>query len=530
MTTSGLLVDFQNPLAERVAAQIAPLLPAHSSVLIGLSGGVDSVVLLHLLHQLAVRFSWQLSALHVHHGISPNADAWAEFCADLCARHHISLHIEHVDIAPLRAHGIEAAARKLRHAAFARQPCDFVALAHHADDQAETLLLQLLRGAGVRGASAMPVLITSDLPACGLSRMASSSTSLPKWPLLAERAGLPNLLRPLLHCSRQEILDYAAAHDLQWIEDESNADDNYPRNFLRHRVLPLLSEKFPAYRDTLARSAQHFAEASKLLDDLARLDAPDLFPSDKTTSHSTRLPKYGSQVAGYPASGESEARGAKSAGGEGDEFSLEVSRLQSLSLSRAKNLLRYFLHGLSAPMPQALQLDDMLQQLCNAREDAAVCIAYGDWQVRRYQGKVYALRALGEFDSGLVQHWHGEAELDWPALHTRLHFKHTKSSGISLAKLQRAPVTLRLRQGGETLRPHPNAATRTLKNLLQEHHVPPWQRDRLPLLYCGDELVCVPGVAIAAEYQAVAEEAGFAVAFCPDQDVPGGENNSSPLL
>jgi tRNA(Ile)-lysidine synthase len=466
-----LIVVSNNHLAERVAAQIAPLLPEHSSILIGLSGGVDSVVLLHLLHKLAARFSWQLSALHVHHGISQNADTWVEFCADLCARHHIPLHIEHVDIAPLRAHGIEAAARKLRHAAFARQPCDFVALAHHADDQAETLLLQLLRGAGARGASAMP--------------------------MLAGRAGSPNLprrgscalwvLRPLLHCSRQEILDYAAAHDLQWIEDESNADDNYPRNFLRHRVLPLLSEKFPAYRDTLARSAQHFAEASKLLDELAQQDAAQTIEG-KT---------------------------------------LAVAALQALSPPRAKNLLRYFLHGLGAPMPQAAQLDDMLQQLCNAREDAAVCIAYGDWQVRRYQGKAYALRALGEFDRSLVLPWHGEVELDWPALHARLHFKHTKSSGISLAKLQRAPVTLRLRQGGETLRPQPNAATRTLKNLLQEHHVPPWQRDRLPLLYCGDELVCVPGVAIVAEYQAVADEAGISVVYCPDQDVPCGENNST---
>ena len=101
-------------LSERLAAQIAPLLPAHSSILIGLSGGIDSVVLLHLLHELAPRFSWQLSALHVHHGISPNADAWADFCAGLCAQHAITLHIEHVDIAPLREHGIEAAARKLR--------------------------------------------------------------------------------------------------------------------------------------------------------------------------------------------------------------------------------------------------------------------------------------------------------------------------------------------------------------------------------------------------------------------------------
>src|SRR3989339_2289440 len=151
-------------LSERLAAQIAPLLPAHSSILIGLSGGIDSVVLLHLLHRLAPRFFWRLSALHVHHGISPNADAWADFCAGLCAQYAIPLHIERVDIAPLREHGIEAAARKLRHAAFARQACDFVALAHHADDQAETLLLQLLRGAGVKGAAAMPVLSRVEGP------------------------------------------------------------------------------------------------------------------------------------------------------------------------------------------------------------------------------------------------------------------------------------------------------------------------------------------------------------------------------
>ena len=438
-----------NELPERVSAQIGPLLPAHSSILVGLSGGVDSVVLLHLLKELSVRFSWQLAALHVHHGISRNADEWARFCADLCARHHIPLRVEHVDIAPLRAHGIEAAARKLRHEVLSSQPCDFVALAHHDDDQAETLLLQLLRGAGVRGASAMPFHV--------------------------KRAGSPDLLRPLLHCSRQKILDYAEAHQLRWIEDESNADDNHPRNYLRHRVLPLLGERFPAYRDTLSRSAQHFAEASNLLDELAQHDAKQTI--------------------------------------EGE--TLAVATLQALSPPRAKNLLRYFLHGLGAPMPQAVQLDDMLQQLCNAREDAAVCISYGEWQVRRYQGKVYALRALGEFDQGFVLPWRGEAELDWAALGTRLHFKHTDSSGISLAKLQRAPVTLRLRRGGETLRPHPDAATRTLKNLLQEHHVPPWQRDRLPLLYCGKELVCVPDVAIAAEYQAVGDEVGIAVVFLP---------------
>jgi tRNA(Ile)-lysidine synthase len=473
-------VNSPNQLTERVAAQIAPLLPEQSRILIGLSGGVDSVVLLHLLHQLASKFSWQLSALHVHHGISPNANAWVKFCTGLCASYDIPLAIKHVDIAPLREHGIEAAARKLRHAAFAKQPCDVVALAHHADDQSETLLLQLLRGAGVRGASAMPLFskresnrdefppVRAELVEanCDLVTSPPSTGS-------ARTDSVRAIIRPLLHCSRQEILNYAAAYQLQWIEDESNADDSYPRNFIRHRVLPLLGEKFPAYRDTLARSAQHFAEASSLLDELAQQD------------------------------------GVQAIDGE----TLAVAALQSLTPPRAKNLLRYFLHRSGATMPQAVQLDEMLQQLCNASEDAAVCVNFGDWQVRRYQGKAYVLRALGQFDKSVVMSWHGEAQLDWPALNTAVQFKYTQGVGISLGKLQHAPVTLRLRQGGETLRPHPKAATRTLKNLLQENHIPPWQRDRLPLLYCGEELVCVVGVAIAAAYQAAGDEAGISVNF-----------------
>ena len=436
------------------------------------------MLLLHLLHLLAPRFSWQLSALHVHHGISPNADGWAVFCAELCAQHHIPLHIEHVDIAPLRAQGIEAAARRLRHAAFATQSCDFVALAHHADDQAETLLLQLLRGAGVRGASAMPVLsnvegpvlISSDLPALesfigsGLSRMASRSTSVSK--RAEEGAGQHRVLRPLLHITRSEIIAYAESQGLLWIEDESNADDSYPRNFLRHRLLPLMGEKFPAYRETLARSTQHFAEASGLLDELAQQDAADAM------------------------------RGS----------TLEIAALQKLSLPRAKNLLRYFLHHLGASMPQAVQLDDMLRQLCDARADAAVCITYGGYQVRRYQGLAHVMPELAGFDCQQRLSWQGEAQMDWPALRARICLTESVGLGISLAKLQRAPVTLRLRNGGEALRPYPNGATRTLKNLLQEHRVPPWQRARLPLLYCGEELVSVAGLVIAAEYQVASDD------------------------
>jgi tRNA(Ile)-lysidine synthase len=429
-------------LTDRVAELLAPHLPRHSRILTGLSGGIDSVVLLHLLHSLAPRFEWRLSALHVHHGISPNADVWADFCSELCARHGIPLHIERVDIAPLRdEHGLEAAARKLRHAAFVRQDCDLVALAHHADDQVETLLLQLLRGAGIKGGAGMPFV----------------------------KPGKPSLLRPLLDTPRSELEAYARQYQLSWVEDESNADDSYPRNFLRHRLLPLLEQRFPAYRETLSRSAAHFAEAAELLDELAQLDGVSAM----------------------------------------DGNTLRLEALRGLSRQRAKNLLRYFLHTQCIPMPQAARLDDLLSQLLEARADAAVCAEFGGWEVRRYQGKAYAMPGLGGFDQALVLQWRGEADLAWPALNSRLLFTRTVGQGISMAKLQSAPVTLRLRNGGESLRPHPSAATRSLKNLLQEQQVPPWRRERLPLLYCGDELVSVVGVAVAAAYQAGSGESGL---------------------
>jgi len=431
--------------AERITARIVPLVPANSSIVVGLSGGLDSVVLLHLLSDISESFSWRLSSVHVHHGISPKADDWAEFCSALCARLRIPLHIEHVDIAPLREHGIEAAARKLRHAVFARQTCDFVALAHHADDQVETLLLQLLRGAGIRGAAAMP--------------------------MLAERVGSHSLLRPLLFCSRKEILAYAEERGLQWIDDESNADDGYPRNYLRHCVLPVLERGFPAYRDTLVRSTRHLAEASELLDQLAGQDA------------------------GLALEGNT----------------LQVAALKMLSPIRAKNLLRYFLHAQGAPLPRSTQIEEMLRQLCEARQDAAVSVRYGDFQVRRYRGRAYVLPLETEFDRDLILAWQGESMLEWPPLHTRLHFSSSAGSGLSLRKLQRAPLTLRLRRGSESLRPNPTASKRTLKNLLQQHDIPPWNRERLPLLFCGEELVCVVGVAMEADYLASGNEEGVLV-------------------
>lgn len=423
-------------LEQQVDAFLSPSLPPHSRLILGLSGGLDSVVLLHLLHRIASRHDWRLQALHVHHGISAQADAWAAFCQALCQRWRIPLQLARIELGVLRAtHGIEAAARQRRYAAFAAADGDALLLAHHADDQAETLLLQLLRGAGVAGVAAMPL----RTPAQG---------------------GLPPILRPLLGVSRQRLLDYAETHGLEWVEDDSNFDLHHPRNFLRHRVMPLLAEKFPAYRETLARSARHFADASELLDDLADAD------------------------------------GASAIHGE----LLDVAVLCNLAPARQKNLLRRFLHLRGAPPPQAVQLGEMLQQLCHARQDAAVCVQWADWQVRRFRRQAYVLPLPDAFDPHLRHPWNGETEVFWSPLHKRITFQAATGEGISRQRLQMAPVTLRLRQGGATLRVGGHA--RSLKQLYQQHAIPPWQRAGWPLLYSGETLVAVAGLAVADEWRA----------------------------
>jgi tRNA(Ile)-lysidine synthase len=434
-------------LTSRVAGTLSATVPEGASILIGLSGGMDSVVLLHVLAQLASRHSWKLSALHVHHGISPRADEWTEFCVRLCALYALPLKIEQVDIAPLRHLGVEAAARELRHAALARQQADFIALAHHQDDQAETMLLQLLRGAGVKGAAAMPILKT--------------------------RIGAPGLLRPLLGIAREDLLAYAQQHALQWVEDESNADDAYPRNFLRHRVLPVMAQRFPACRATLARSARHFAEAAGLVVVLAQQDAQE----------------------------------AVHGGG------LLIARLQSLNASRAKTLLRWFLQQQGALIPQHTRLEEMLRQACSARADAQVCVAWDGWEARCYRGRLYVGHALPQPDVDLRLQWRGEEELSLPQLGGVLRFEPASGEGISLAKLQSAPVTIRLRCGDERLRPDANRPLRTLQYLFQERDVPPWRRARWPLLYCGDTLIALPGIAIAADFRAVPGDAAIRVVW-----------------
>src|SRR5260221_7121050 len=234
-------------LPERAAAVLAPAISPGAVLALGLSGGVDSVAFLSIRLELAPALKVPLRAVHVNHGISPNAGRWAEFCTGLWARSGIALRWKTADIGPYRNRGREGGARGARHEVFARADADFIVLAQHRDDQAETLLLRLLRGAGARGLAAMS-------------------------PLQSLAGARGRLLRPLLGVSRAEIETYARLRGLEWVEDESNADTIRRSNFLMHHVFPLLERQFPAARAPIARTAAHLADARELLDEMARTD------------------------------------------------------------------------------------------------------------------------------------------------------------------------------------------------------------------------------------------------------------------
>jgi tRNA(Ile)-lysidine synthase len=231
-------------LKDAARTVLARHLERGSRLRLGLSGGVDSIVLLHVLAQL--RADYSLSAIHVHHGLSSQADEWARFCEQTCAQMDVPLEIVRVALPARTPEGVEGAARVARYGALMRPGADAVITAHHADDQAETVLLQLLRGGGPRALAAMP-------------EMRQLAPHLP-------------LLRPLLAFTRAELEAYARQHGLLWVEDDSNADPRYTRNALRHELLPVLARFIPDYRERLIGSAQRMAEAAHMLDALAALD------------------------------------------------------------------------------------------------------------------------------------------------------------------------------------------------------------------------------------------------------------------
>nr|WP_100546765.1 MULTISPECIES: tRNA lysidine(34) synthetase TilS [unclassified Pseudomonas] len=400
---------------------------------IAFSGGLDSSVLLHLLADWARHEELPpLCAIHVHHGLQPAGDAWPAHCARVCEQLGIALEVVRVQVAP--GASLEQAARSARYQAFCERlkPGEVLLSAQHRDDQAETLLFRLLRGAGVRGLAAMP-----------------ASRSL----------GQGSLFRPLLDSSRAELREYAQSHGLAWIEDPSNADERFSRNFLRRQVMPLLAERWPQVTANIARSARHLGEAQQLLDELAAMDL--------AAAHGVSACPWLTLA------------------------SLDLSAVSALSDTRQRNLLRHWL----APLTR-LPDSDHWAGWCDLRDaatDAAPIWKLTDGELHRADGRLWWLSgewlrpldpldlACDSFSESVELPGNGHVHLQGELPQGRWH--------------------LRYRQGGESLQ-LPGRGRRDLKRLLNELRVPAFVRPRLPLLFAGDELMAVANLSQSSEIQA----------------------------
>ena len=416
------------------------------SMTVALSGGVDSVVLLHLLHSLQKKHRFTLNATHVNHGLSKNADKWVKFCEKLCRTLSIPLDVHYVKLPQKKSLGIEGEARRLRYEKLLQSKSDLIVLAHHEDDQAETFLLQLIRGAGVKG----------------LSSMAHFDEARKLW-------------RPLLNASRMDIEKYAKQHKLKWIEDESNLNTDFDRNFIRSKVLPILKNRFNHIIKVISRSSSHLSEAQNLLDDLAKIDLKKCLKSNNY------------------------------------KHILQVKALNKSSHSRAKNVLRYWLELNDQMMPSKDLLGELLRQVLTAKKDAELKIELSkEFEIRRYKDEIYLVKKNQNRQKNYEIVWNGESEISLPN-GSRLKFKKVKGKGISFEKMKNKKLMISNRKGGESFKPDAKRPTKKIKQLLQESDLPPWERLSLPMIFVGDELASVPNFGVDIKFQTKLKEAGLDV-------------------
>ncbi len=424
MANSGKNRSFE--LSRLVEDRLRSDLRPGAKVIAGLSGGVDSVTLVNILVTLRDSLRLSLRAIHVNHGLSPHADDWGDFCAGLCSDLNIPLTIERADLSPWRSFGVEGAAREARYKLLENDCADALLLGHHRDDQAETLLVQLLRGAGAPGLAAMPLV----------------------------SSGRTKIIRPFLDVPRSEIERYARTAGFSWIDDESNTDLARPRNFLRHAVLPTLEAQYPGVTQRIARSASHIAEASQLLRELGQIDF------DACASNGA----------------------------------LSISRLRDLGEVRARNLIRFWaeMRGFQAAPTSATV--ELWRQLCDSRRDAKLEVRVGGACYRRYRDALYLEGPIISVGTAISRTWAGEAKMVLMELHGTLYFTHTLGAGLSAKKLKSGKITVRTRVGGERIRPDSRRPSRSLKSIFQQFGIPGWKRQLLPLIFCDEDLVSIPGL------------------------------------
>lgn len=424
-------------------------LPAAQRYCVALSGGCDSTVLLHAMVTLHSRLDGaELVSVHVDHGLHVDSATWSQHCRAVANELGVHCDVLKVNAHPAEGQSREAAARVARYAALAHwlQSDDVLLTAHHQEDQAETLLLQLVRGAGAAGLAAMP---------------------------MCASLGQGVLARPLLGVSRESLRRYALHYDLLWIEDPSNVDTSFDRNFLRHEIFPALRARWPAVEATLARAAGHQQETAALLHALAQLDLRH-------------------------------ARDAQSS-------ALRVDRLLALDEPRQRNAIRGWLREQGLPLPSARVLHKVCTDMLHAAWDREPCVAWRGAQMRRYRNGLYAMPPHKPLEPTPVLAWlPEEAPLLLPADLGELRASRVVGRGLRYDP-QWGPLQVTFRKGGERCQPVGSAHTRTVKALFQQHGVPPWERNRTPFIFVGDTLVAVADRWICAQHATSAEESGLVI-------------------
>ncbi|QWT18467.1 tRNA lysidine(34) synthetase TilS [Bacillus sp. NP157] len=399
-------------LADHLADAMADLQDA--SLVVAYSGGPDSTALLHALATLSPRPA--LRAMHIDHGLQAESGLWAVHCRRFCESLDVPFESVRVSVDLSRGEGMEAAARRARRSAFtaALRPGERLVLAHHRDDQVETVLLKLMRGAGPEGLAGM-----RELRPLGAGA---------QW-------------RPLLGLPRDALLDHVALHALDTVHDPSNDDPRVARAWLRGTVLPALREHWPHAGQSIVHSARLCGDAAACLRD-GWMDAY------------ARL------------------RGA--------DGSLDAPGWLDLPDAWRGPLLDHWLHAAGLSAPTSAQRDTLGRQVREAGAERLPIVGWLDTEVRAWRGRLWAMRRQAAFDTGWSATWQGEP-LALPG-----------GGSITLGGPRLpSPVTVRYRQGGETLKPVGDRHTRELRDLFQQAAVPPWERPRMPLVVDGDTVLAV---------------------------------------
>ena len=459
--------------------------PENAHYVVAYSGGIDSHVLLHCCKKLNLT----VRAVHVHHGLQNIADEWVIHCQSICSALNISLDVIYVDAIKKKRQSPEEAARRVRYEALQNNLIDGDCLltAQHLNDQAETLLLQLFRTASTAGLSAMP----------------------------AQRLlGKYSHLRPLLSFSRQEIEEFAEENFLNWIEDPTNQDVSYDRNFIRKEVVPILKSRWPEIAEQLSIVASLQSNNLQVLEDMAAIDLAYLI----------KVPAYQSVVSFYSVISV-----------------LSISRLKKLSLSRRLNVLRYWViksvNSQSAKIspkisPTRNLLEEMDRALINSAKDANPVITFSGFELRKFQSDLYLLKLTSPFFGSLtappyattdkkhsdLEHNDLKQDVVWkpsspvliPALNIQI--KSIASIGEGLNKdLLNESLKICFRKGGEVFHPVGRRHSQRLKKLLQEANIPPWDRESIPLVYFKDELIAVVGLWVCKQYAVSGDEEGWLI-------------------